>query len=511
MAEITIIEATNPICAGKRRVAAYCRVSSDSADQLNSFITQVKYYTEYIGKNPEWILADIYADEGLSGTKTDKRDEFNRLMQDCRKGKIDLILVKSVSRFARNTIDCLTAIRELKQLGIVVRFEKEDLDTSKVGSEMSISCNGTLAQEESMSISKNVRWGTRKRMENGTFIAGCAPFGFRLIKGSLVICEEEAEIVQKIFRQYLDGNGKAAIAKMLNQDDRARQMRSWNASGIEYIIRNEKYCGDTLMQKGFTTETLPFKFKRNAGQLPQYYVENTHVSIITSAMFEQAQRIMRERVQCNRKPNGNYPLSRKIHCQCGVIYRRLMINGNAYWACRAKEHGADGEHSIRIPEEALYQTFIRMFNKLRLHYKDLLLPLISRLESIKENDSKKNNQVFTIDKRIAELNRQNLVLAELKAKGYMDSADYLFQSDAANKEVNKLRAQRAKLLKENDDCTISQLYGLLNAVQNIKTAVICFDSGIFAEIVEAIYPQKEDCVVFKLYGGLMLRERMLDR
>ena len=199
------------------RVAAYCRVSSDSSDQRHSFAAQVQYYTKSISENERMELVDIYADEGITGTKTAKRDDFNRMVTDCKKGKIDRILTKSVSRFARNTADALTYARLLKEYGVSILFEKENIDTAYMSSELLLALSGAQAQEESISISKNMRWSIERRMKNGTFIASHTPYGYKLFKNEFVIEEKEAKIVQLIFQSFLSGKGKKAIADMLNK------------------------------------------------------------------------------------------------------------------------------------------------------------------------------------------------------------------------------------------------------------------------------------------------------
>lgn len=189
----------------KIRVAAYARVSSDSADQLNSFATQTEYYTSYIQSQVEWEFAGLYADEAVSGTSTEKREDFQRLLEDCRAGKIDRILVKSISRFARNTLDCIEAVRELKRIGFTVKFEKEGIDTGNMGGEMLLSILSAAAQEESLSISKNLKWSYQQRMKSGEFITAKAPAGYRLQKGVLIPDPKQATIIQRIFHQYLSG------------------------------------------------------------------------------------------------------------------------------------------------------------------------------------------------------------------------------------------------------------------------------------------------------------------
>ena len=213
---VIVIPAHDEIIARKLRVAAYARASSSSEDQLNSYRVQNQYYSELISGNPDWEMVDIYADEGITGTSVEKREDFQRMMQDCRKGKIDRILVKSISRFARNTKDCLAAVRELKELGVSVQFEEQGIDTSKVSSEMVTAIMASLAQKQSESISGNVKWGVQKRMEDGTYVASSAPYGYRLVNLRLEIQPEEAEIVRWIFQQYLAGANVNEITKELN-------------------------------------------------------------------------------------------------------------------------------------------------------------------------------------------------------------------------------------------------------------------------------------------------------
>ena len=251
MAEITIIPAkdrSDEIV----RTAAYARVSSDSEDQLNSFATQIKYYTELLQNSTDAVFVDMYADEGISGTSAAKRTEFQRLMSDCRKGKIDRILTKSISRFARNTKDSLEAARELKTFGVSVYFEKENIDTGEISSEMMLAIYSQFAQEESMSISRNCRLGVKKRMMDGTYKTASAPFGYDYVEGKLQINPEKAAIVKQIFDWYVSGIGMNEIAARLNLLKVRKEV--WRHGTIRWIITNEKYIGDTLMQKSYSTD-----------------------------------------------------------------------------------------------------------------------------------------------------------------------------------------------------------------------------------------------------------------
>lgn len=289
MAQVKII-APQTREAEHLRVAAYCRVSSDSKDQLHSYAAQIRNYAEEIARHDGWELVDVYADEGLTGTRMDQRDDFNRMMRDCRKGKIDRILAKSVSRFARNTRDCLSALRELFAMGVSVRFEKENIDTKTLTTELMVRVSGSLAQQESISISANQKISYQRRMERGEFITCSAPYGYRIIdKKNLEIIPEEATTVQWIFDAYLNGLSAEWIADQLTRRgiENTNTRKPWTAYGIRYILRNEKYIGDALGQKKFT-KGFPFFRKRNHGEQEQYYVENTHLPIIEREQFEKS-------------------------------------------------------------------------------------------------------------------------------------------------------------------------------------------------------------------------------
>ena len=258
---VIVIPAHDEIVARKLRVAAYARVSSSSEDQLNSYRVQNQYYSELISSNPDWEMVDIYADEGITGTSVEKREDFQRMMQDCRKGKTDRILVKSISRFARNTKDCLAAVRELKELGVSVQFEEQGIDTARVSSEMVTAIMASLAQKGSESISGNVQWGYQKRMESGKFNTCKAPYGFTLHEGKLSIIEDEAAVVRFIFQLYLNGLNGYEIANTLSQQEipPGREMGTWKDSSIYYILKNERYAGNAVVGKSYSTTTFPHK------------------------------------------------------------------------------------------------------------------------------------------------------------------------------------------------------------------------------------------------------------
>lgn len=316
--KITVIHPTEPE-SKIMRVAAYCRVSSDSEDQLHSYVSQIQYYTDLISGQPNWTLFDIYADERLTGTKTDKREDFMRLINDCRKGKIDRVLTKSVSRFARNTLDTIQYVRMIKEYGVSILFEAVQIDTACLSSEMLLLVSGARAPEESLSISKNQRMNCRTRMKDGTYIPGSTPYGYKLKEdGELEIIPEEAEIVRFIFDSYLSGIGRTKIADMLNEKGIPNRSKSkkWHCFTVDYILKNERYIGDAILQKSYTTETLPFRKLKNNGELTKHYVEDTNPPILSREKFEAVQARLKQNHIDSRKA-VQYPLTGKICCHCG--------------------------------------------------------------------------------------------------------------------------------------------------------------------------------------------------
>ena len=283
----------------KLRVAAYCRVSTDSEEQETSYEAQCRHYTDFINGNPDWTLAGIYADEGLSGTSTKRREQFNRMIADCEAGLIDMVITKSISRWARNTIDSLHNIRKLKDLGIPVLFEKENINTMDSKGEVLITIMSSIAQQESDSISKNVRMGIQYQMQQGKGRLNTAQF-LGLDKdeeGMLVIIPEEAALVRRIYREYLEGYSPGMIAAHLTSDGirTPAEKDVWYASTVVSILENEKYAGDLLMQKYYTVDFLTHRVEPNTGQLPQYFVENNHAPIVPKDVFYQVQGEMQRR------------------------------------------------------------------------------------------------------------------------------------------------------------------------------------------------------------------------
>jgi site-specific DNA recombinase len=355
----------------KKRVAAYCRVSSGSEEQMGSLNAQTSYYERYIKEHPDYIFAGIYADEGISGTDLKKREAFNRLMQDARDGHIDMIITKSLSRFGRNTLDCLKSLRELKSLNVDVFFEKENIHSLTSQGEVMISLISAVAQTESLALSENVKWGIRRKYERGHVqsIPSGKFLGYDKDEdGNLVINEEQAAIVRRIYQEFLDGYGTFQIARRLTAENvpTAHGGKEWCASHILKVLTNEKMKGDTRCQKTYNADYLTKRRVKNKGDLPQYYYEDTHPAIIDKETWELVQlELERQKRYCQdhhistyHRSNEKHPLSAKIICStCGCTYmllesKKIGEEGQKYWRCSTfkGKRGAEIEGRMFTPE-----------------------------------------------------------------------------------------------------------------------------------------------------------------
>ena len=365
-----------------RRVAAYARVSTDSEEQLTSYEAQVDYYTKYIHSRSDWQFVEVYTDEGISATNTKRRDGFNRMVQDALDGKIDLIVTKSVSRFARNTVDSLTTVRKLKDAGVEVYFEKENIWTLDSKGELLITIMSSLAQEESRSISENVTWGQRKRFADGKVSIPYGQFlGYRKgADGLPEIVPEQAEIVRSIYQMCIEGKSTNAIAKHLTQQKipTPAGKQVWQRATVESILRNEKYKGAALLQKKFTVDFLQKKMKVNEGEVPQYYVEHSHEAIIDPEEWEKVQLELARRKNSTRRTQCNSPFSGKLICgDCGEIYGSKVWHSNSkyrriIWRCNAKYESGDPCCTPHLYEDDLKQYFITALSELLTDRTELL-------------------------------------------------------------------------------------------------------------------------------------------
>ena len=394
MPQVQIIEPTIRPQKQKIRVCAYARVSSNSDDQLNSFSAQVEYFTQLIQAHSDWEFIDIYADEGITGTRADKRDDFQRMMRDCRAGRIDRILVKSISRFGRNSADCIEAVRELK--------------------EMYFSMYSAFSQEESTSIAKNMRKGAVMRMKNGTYRLSQAPYGYRLDeKGGLLIHPEEAKVVRKIFGDFLSGKSIREIANELAQAQvpKLKGNPVWSATGVSYILTNERYMGDELFQKRFTTDAFPFRKVKNRGEKSQFYAEDTHEAIVSPNVFRLAQELLKKKNQLHgrKKEIQTYTFTKMLECsECGSTFcRRVTKAGTVVWACY--RHFRDKKLCAieNVQESEVESAFVTLYNKLGRNRSEILTSFITQVEKLRDKNFMSHPGAMQLNKEIADLLEQN--------------------------------------------------------------------------------------------------------
>lgn len=496
------------------RLAAYCRVSSDSSDQLHSFAAQIKYYSEYCKRHPEYKFVDIYADEGITGTSMEKRDDFRRMLRDCKKGLIDRIIVKSMSRFARNTEEMLTALRALEQMEVSVYFEEQGLDTKSMNSEMFATFPGMVAQQESVSISQNMRWSYKKRMESGEFNC-CAPaYGFDLINGKLVINETEAAVIRRIFNLYLQGIGMQAIANILNNEGVRRQYgrEKWHHTTVNYVLNNERYKGDALLQKQITTQALPFKKQRNHGEQPMYYVENSNPAIVSRETYEAVQALIKSRQPSCKRKAKTYPLTRTLLCpDCGHTFRRQVVNGTAYWLCAEKATNKTDCAWRRVKEDEMYAAFNLMIRKVQANREYLLGTLIRQLEELQYRTTGSQQRIKEIDCEIADLMAQNLVLSRLHGKGVLNAADYTAQSDVLENKITELRIERRTKITDSDGNKMLEELKMLSDILKEVEIGIGFDAELFEQTVDSITVESNELLTFHLAGGISLPEKIREK
>lgn len=497
----------------KIRLAAYCRVSSDSSDQLNSFAAQIKYYTDYSKVHTEYELVDIYADEGISGTSLKKRDEFKRLIKDCENRKIDCIITKSISRFARNTSDLLTVLRMLKTLGVRVYFEEQALDSEKMNAELFVTLPGLAAQQESINISDNMRWSYLKRMESGDFNTTYPAFGYRISDNELIVNEDEAKTVRTIFALYLQGMGKQAIANTLNENNIPSRKGKWHCFSVDYILNNERYMGDALLQKTYTTESFPFVRKKNKGECAKYYIENSNAAIISKETFNAVKRLQNDRKKSSYNRQVSL-LSGKVKCaDCGKNFRKLTDKDRIYWVCSYRTTSRSECNTGRIPETDFYDAFTALMSKLKANKKYILDTFIKQIEMLKNRSNPEQESIYSINKEIADLSAKNHMLAKLHTKGFLKDAEFTVQVTEISKKLQKLKDEHKhrKIIPEDKNGELLEKLNYLNEVITDYVDDLTFHKDIFQDIVESITVYGNDTLKFRLTGGLELTEKIYRR
>lgn len=476
----------------KLRVAAYCRVSTDSDEQATSYEAQIEHYTEYISKNPDWVLAGIFADEGITGTNTKKRTEFNRMIDECMAGNIDMIITKSISRFARNTLDCLKYIRQLKEKNIPVFFEKESINTMDSKGEVLLTIMASLAQQESQSLSQNIKLGLQYRYQQGHVQVNHNRFlGYtKDADGHLIIDPDQAEIVRRIYREYLEGFSMDKIAAGLERDGilTGAGKAKWHTSTINKILRNEKYMGDALLQKTYTTDFLTKKRIKNNGTVPQYYVESDHEAIIPKDIFLLVQEELVRRRVVRTSKNGKRRSYSCKHCfaqmvfcgDCGEFYRRVHWNNRGcksiVWRCCSRlENTGHACRSRTVNEGLLEQVSINAINQVLCEKDDFLKTLQSNIATVIRQGDTLSPEV--IDERLQELQKELLKKANQKD-------DY----DAIADEILRLRDMRkqAEVNSTRMDEQLKQINSLQDFIKSQPTIVTEFDELLVKRLIAKI-------------------------
>lgn len=511
------------------RVAAYCRVSTKEEDQANSYEVQKEYYTDKIMSNTAWTMAGIFADKGITGTSAKKREDFMRMIRHCRQKKIDVILTKSVSRFSRNTVDCLYYIRALKQLGIAVIFEKENINSLEEDSELRITLSGAFAQSESESISANVTWGKRRAMEAGKVsIQYKKLYGYRKGEdGQPEIIPEQAEIVRWLYERYLTGASLRMIKEELEQQGVKcfEDSPEWTISRIRSILQNEKYCGDVLMQKTFRQDFINRKAIKNTGQLPMYLIENHHEGIVSREKYDAVQAEMARR-NAAKSPSKNavtgmssyaskYALSERLVCgECGTLYRRCTWTRNGekrvVWRCVSRlDYGKKYCHNSPTLDEApLQQAILAALNKAMADKNSLIRQITDAMETEIIPFPGGMMSLGDIECRLRVLEQQFQTLLE---KATDDPAAYGGQFKEILDEQTLLKEKRSVILANNNEQAKAN-QRIMDAAQTLENAspyITEWDESAVRQLVETVKILSKDEVAVTLKGGIEICQKIM--
>lgn len=533
---VSVIPA-NPITLQERarkkklRVAAYCRVSTDQEEQQSSYQAQIDYYTAKINGNKDWTLAGIFADEGITGTSAKKRTEFLKLMKLCEKGKVDLVLTKSISRFSRNTLDCLGYIRKLKEKGIPIIFEKEGINTMQMASEMTISLLGSFAQAESESISKNVTWGKRQSFRDGKVTFQYSRFlGYEKGEnGKPKIVPEEATIVKRIFQSYLSGYSIVKIKEELEAEGipSGTGKKVWSTNAIRYMLRNEKYIGDALLQKTYVTDFLTKKSKKNQGEIPQYYVTGNHEGIISKELFNLVQEEIARRASKRKvsqkatkteqgKYSSKYALSELLVCgSCGARYRRVTWARNGkkkvVWRCINRlEYGTKYcKESPTIEEYTLQDAIMKAICGF-VEDKDELIDTLKHSLRVAMDAEDDTIDTAAISARIEELDSVMMDLVELSSRSSA-SADYFdtkFKeiSDERTELQNRLRDhEQRQVITQNNNTRMKELFEILEQANfNLNE----YDEALVKQLISKVAVVSSEKMQITFKGGFEVEQAL---
>ncbi len=518
MKTVTKIEpTTNRHAVKKTRVAAYCRVSTGAYDQLLSLETQKAHYEELIKSVPDWEFAGLYYDEGISGTTKEKRPALQRLIFDCENGKIDRVMTKSISRFARNTADCLELTRKLLNLGITIFFEKENIDTGSMESELLLSIMSSLAEGESVSISENEKWGVQHQFKNGTFKIRYAPYGYDVREGKLFIKEEEAKWVRWIYTQALNGVTCGTIAKMLNEKQvPSKKKGTWTATTVQAMLTNEKYVGDCLFQKTFSDSS--YKRHLNHGERDQFYIEDHHDAIVSREDFKAVNALLQQHaLEKNiRRGDGRfqnrYPFTGKIVCgECGSTFKRHVNSTGTLkypvWVCKRHLTEVESCSMKYIRECDLECAFTTMINKVIFAKEGILNNLTNALRN--EPNEENIRRINQIEQKLENNSEQRQTLTTIMAQGYLEQALYIKENNVLIAEADALNAEKERLEKEASGRIheVEALKDFISYVAHAKAGP-SFDGELVYRFLDYATIVARNVIVFHLKCGLNLTERI---
>ena len=496
----------------KLRVAAYARVSTDSADQLVSLDAQKEHYEQVIKNCPNWEFAGLYYDEGVSGTKMAKRDGLLRMLADCERGFIDYILVKSISRFSRNTVESVETVRRLSAMGIYIFFEKENIDTGKMEGEMMLSIMSSIAEDESRSLSENNKWSIQKRFQNGTYVIGTPAYGYKNADGKMVIDEEKAEVVRRIFDSVLEGKSGGTIAKELNAKGipTARGVQ-WRGSVITAMIRNETYTGVAVFQKTYKDDQ--FNSRVNYGERGMYRIEGHHEPIVSEEVFRAANFAVdnnaREKgITKSRKYTKRYALSGKVFCgECGGKCKRKKIYGEVWYGCDT--HVKDKKRCRQLPVRAdmVEAAFVNMMNKLIYGRDAVLLPMSGRL--LGGGNTEVLGRLESLNTELAMVAERRQAADKFFAKGLLDAAVYREELDALAQKEKEINAARNGI-EGDPDLDFDRQLALNELLKYTAKAeqLTAFSDEVFTKHVDRIIIFSRKEVGFVMKCGPVFRERI---
>ncbi len=516
MTTITKIEPKKKNIEQKQRVAAYCRVSTNKDDQLESLDAQREHYEQVIKNNDHWTFAGIYYDEGLSAMQMKTRPKLMKMLNDCKQGKIDLVLVKSISRLSRNVTDYLSIIRDLNSRGIGLYFERENINTLKEDDEFMLSVLSSLAESELVSISENEKWSIKRRFMNGTYKQSMAPYGYVMKDGELVVDENTAPVVRFIFNEVCLGKGIRQITRELNAKKiPSRRTDHWSETTIKGMLQNERYIGEALYQKTFTDDN--FKRHTNRGYRDQYLHNDHHPAIVTREQFDKAQELL----ALHRKEKGidadninyreRYTFSGKLICgQCGSHLKRRVITGRnrekcVVWTCATHLSNAEKCSMKGIQEEAIKSAFTTVVNKLIISKNDLLIPFV---KAERECDGDETQRIIKgIERALYENSNKTQKLATLVADGLLDPVKYRQAMNELSAERNELIGKKEILVNQlqNTNLGISEGGELLKRIRQ-KEVTAEFDDVLFTACVKTVHIYSREEFGFEFTCGLTFRE-----